>query len=113
MRTERVIIELTDDIDGTGNASTVTFALDGKAYEIELNKRNEKQLRKALDPFIENAREVRPQRPVNRSRKKAARKSSPDPSAVREWAAEHGVELNPNGRLPMAVIEQYEEAQKA
>jgi hypothetical protein len=103
MKNERVIIELVDDIDGTGNASTVSFALDGKGYEIELNKRNEAKLRKALEPWIEKAREVRSAAPARKSR----RNGKVDNAAVRVWAAENGVEVAATGRIPQAVIEQY------
>jgi hypothetical protein len=108
MKNERVIIELVDDIDGTGSASTVSFALDGKAYEIELNKRNEQKLRKALEPWVKNAREVRSPGPTRRPR----RNGKVDSAAVRQWAAENGVEVAATGRIPGAVIEQYKAARK-
>ncbi len=33
-----------------------------------------------------------------------------DPAAVRVWAAEHGVDVAPRGRIPTAVLEQYRES---
>ncbi|WJN63064.1 Lsr2-like DNA bridging protein [Streptomyces phage phiScoe3] len=108
MKNERVIIDLVDDIDGSGNATTVSFALDGKSYEIELNKTNEKKLRKALDPYIEKAREVRSPSPARRPR----RNGKVDNAAVRTWAAENGIEVAATGRIPGAVIEQYKAARR-
>ncbi|WJN63145.1 Lsr2-like DNA bridging protein [Streptomyces phage phiScoe44] len=104
MKNQRVVIELVDDIDGTGTASTVSFGLDGKRYEIELNKKNEAKLRKALEPWVEKAREVRSPAPARRTR----RNGKVDHAAVRQWAAENGVEVAATGRIPKAVIEQYQ-----
>jgi hypothetical protein len=108
MKNERVIVDLVDDIDGTGTASTVTFAVDGKTYEIELNKRNETKFRKALEPWVQAARTVSPARP----RRRPAKRKTADPAAVREWAASNGVEVGATGRIPKAVLDQYEAAQK-
>jgi len=53
---QTVIVKLTDDIDGGDADETVTFALNGQRYEIDLNQNNAKMLREALAPFIEKAR---------------------------------------------------------
>ncbi|WJN63380.1 Lsr2-like DNA bridging protein [Streptomyces phage phiScoe55] len=107
MKNQRVIIELVDDIDGTGIASTVSFGLDGKMYEIELNKKNEKALRKSLQPWLNKAREVRSPAPSRRGR----RKTKVDSATVRQWAAENDVEVSSTGRVAQSVIDQYEAAQ--
>ena len=51
-----VIVKLSDDIDGGDADETVRFALDGKAYEIDLSAANAAKLRGALQPFIDKAR---------------------------------------------------------
>jgi hypothetical protein len=53
---QNIIIELIDDIDGGKADQTVSFALDSKSYEIDLNKKNAEKLRKAIEPFIAKAR---------------------------------------------------------
>ncbi|WJN62827.1 Lsr2-like DNA bridging protein [Streptomyces phage phiScoe2] len=106
MKNERVVVELVDDIDGTGTARTVTFAVDGTTYEIELNKKNETKLMKAMAPWVGAARKVPNSRPTRRRRAVKV-----DNAAVRQWAAENGVEVNATGRVPKAVIAQYEAAQ--
>ncbi|QEQ94080.1 Lsr2-like DNA bridging protein [Streptomyces phage Saftant] len=106
MKTERVIVDLVDDIDGTGTARTVTFAVDGTSYEIELNKKNEAKLMKAMAPWVNAARKVSATRSTRRRR--AAKPV--DNAAVRQWAAENGVEVSATGRVPKAVIAQYEAA---
>jgi hypothetical protein len=51
-----VIVQLTDDFDGGQAAETISFALNGKSYEIDLNKENAERLREAFAPFVEKAR---------------------------------------------------------
>jgi len=64
--TQRLVIHLTDDMDGTDASETVTFALDEQAYEIDLSTENAKKLRRAIQPFIEKARKPR-RSPTSRS----------------------------------------------
>ena len=73
---QRVVVTLSDDIDGGQAEETVSFGLDGKAYEIDLNAANAKKLRGLLEPYVEAGRK--------RSRSgKAYRRTSvaPDPAA--------------------------------
>ena len=49
---KRVVEILTDDLDGGEATETVSFALDGKAYEIDLGEENAAKLRGALEPFV-------------------------------------------------------------
>lgn len=51
-----VRIVYSDDIDGTEGAAPVTFAFEGKQYEIDLNDEHQQQLRDALAVFIKAAR---------------------------------------------------------
>ena len=53
---QTIVIRLIDDIEGGEADETVSFALDGKSYEIELSKKNAAGLRKLLAPYIENGR---------------------------------------------------------
>ncbi len=58
-RTEMVIVEMTDDLDGSSAAETVGFAVDGKSFEIDLSKRNAARFRRALKPYVDAGRPVR------------------------------------------------------
>ncbi len=51
-----VIVKLIDDLDGGDADETVSFALDGRSYEIDLSTANAERLRQALTPFVEGAR---------------------------------------------------------
>lgn len=102
---QKLIIELSDDIDGSAATQTVTFALRGVEYEMDLNDENAAGLEEALAPFVTHARRVR-------SRKRSANRAGGtpddiDPAAVRAWAAEQGMPIGPRGRIPYAIVDQY------
>ncbi|AXE27041.1 MULTISPECIES: histone-like nucleoid-structuring protein Lsr2 [Streptomyces] len=102
---QRVVVTLSDDIDGGEAAETVTFGLDGKSYEIDLNPANAKKLRKSLAPYVAAGR--------RQSRSGRAFKHTslaPDPAVVRAWARSHDFDVPPRGRIPKRVYEAYEQA---
>lgn len=71
-----VIVQVTDDFDGTPADESLTFALDGKAYEIDLSKKNADALRKAFAPYVEKARPAG-QPAISRRRQPAANDAAP------------------------------------
>lgn len=105
MKRKKTITVLIDDIDGTPDAETVAFAFNGTRYEIELAKENRAALKEALAPYIKKARKIGP-----KPKKKVA--DGPDPKEVRAWAGEAGVEVNPTGRVPESVVDQFNAAQQ-
>ncbi|HEY4017380.1 MAG TPA: Lsr2 family protein [Pseudonocardiaceae bacterium] len=52
----KTVVEWVDDIDGAPATETVSFALDGVEYEIDLSAEHATQLRTALTEFIRKAR---------------------------------------------------------
>ncbi|MFH7598193.1 Lsr2 family protein [Streptomyces racemochromogenes] len=102
---QRVVVTLSDDLDGGEAAETVTFALDGKSYEIDLNVANAKKLRKSLEPFVAAGR--RQSRSGKAFRHTAV---APDPAVVRAWARSNGHDVPPRGRIPKAVYAAYNDA---
>jgi hypothetical protein len=55
---QTVIVQLTDDFDGGKADETVSFALNGNTYEIDLSAENAERLRDAFAPFIEKGRKT-------------------------------------------------------
>ena len=51
-----VIEKLVDDLDGGEATETVSFALDGTSYEIDLSKKNAAAFRKVFDRYVKAAR---------------------------------------------------------
>ncbi len=102
---QRVVVTLSDDIDGGEAAETVAFGLDGKSYEIDLNPANAKKLRGALAPFVEAGRKRA------KSGKAYHRTAvTPDPAAVRAWARSNQMDVPPRGRIPKKVYEAFNAA---
>jgi hypothetical protein len=98
-----------DDIDGGEAEGTVRFALDGTAYEIDLNSKHSDDLRSALGTYIEHARKVGGT--ARRSGTSTGRKASTvDTVAVRAWAREQGIDIKERGRVPADIVTKYREA---
>lgn len=97
---QKVNIVLVDDIDGTDAAETVSFAIDGREYEIDLSSRNAEGLREALAPYIGHARRGGARRGRNRS-------GGPSPADIRAWARENGFDVPDRGRVSAHVREAY------
>jgi len=105
---QRVVTILEDDIDGGEASETVTFGLDGVTYELDVNELNAKELRTALEPFIEHARRVASH---NLQGVKASGKTQGyDPKAVRRWAVANNISTSDRGRIPQSVVEQFKAA---
>lgn len=104
---KHVQIILTDDLDGSPAAETVTFGLDGETYEIDLSEHNAWRLRDMLAPFVGPARKV--QRRGGR-RRPANSGSTSNAGAIRAWARENGMEVSERGRIPADIRAAYEAA---
>ncbi|MCY0941922.1 histone-like nucleoid-structuring protein Lsr2 [Streptomyces antarcticus] len=107
---QKVQILLVDDIDGGQADETLTFALDGKTYEIDLSTEKAEKLRKALEPFVKGGRRKGSQAASAGSRGRSSAAASPDgPSAeeLRTWAAKNGYEVKDRGRVPVSIREAY------
>lgn len=104
----QVITSITDDLDGSDDASTVTFSLEGRSYEIDLSKHNRAALEKALAPYIDAARSAGgAARSTSRPRRRGNREDS---AAIREWARLNGHQVNDRGRIPGSIVEAYNSA---
>jgi hypothetical protein len=104
---KNVSVIVTDDLDGSDSAETVSFGFDGVTYEIDLAKKNRAKLEKALAPYIEAGRRV-----PRGGRRAGGRSggSSADRSEVRAWAKAAGLEVSDRGRVSAEVMRQYEAA---
>lgn len=104
----RVQVVFEDDIDGQEAQETLSFALDGRAYEIDLSGANAAKLRDVFAPWIAAGRRVG----ASSSTKSAPRRRSRsgESGEIRRWAAENGIEVSPRGRVSSAVRAKYEAA---
>ena len=106
---QRNVTTVIDDLTGKelpdGTGETVKFSLDGVRYELDVSGRGAQRLRSALAPYVKAGRRApggRPPRSVRRS------KTAADPAAVRAWANSNGITVNKRGRVPAAVVAQFE-----
>ncbi|MGN7150789.1 histone-like nucleoid-structuring protein Lsr2 [Arthrobacter sp. SAFR-179] len=106
---KKTVVLLEDDIDGSEAKETVSFALDGSEYEIDLNEGHANELRETLARFTGAGRKVSGGRGRPAPRTKSSQ-GGPDAKAVRMWAAENGIPVNTRGRIQAEVVEKYEAA---
>jgi hypothetical protein len=106
---KRVQVIHTDDIDGSEAAETISFALDGINYSIDLSAENAKALRDAFAPYI--AAGERERNAAGRRTGSGRRKSSGTAATdIRAWAAAQGMQVSSRGRVSAEVREAYERA---
>jgi nucleoid-associated protein Lsr2 len=108
---QRVNIVLEDDLDGSEADETVTFALDGVTYEIDLNAKNAAALRDALAQYVGHARRAAGRRaagrPAGSGRSGGGKRDLGD---VREWARSNGHQVSDRGRISAEVQAAYDKA---
>jgi Lsr2 len=122
---QKVQVILVDDVDGGEAAETVSFALDGVSYEIDVSEENAEALREALAPWVGHARRVGGRSGGGRARSTSSSGGSSrsrgsssggggggrhDLSDVRSWARENGYQVSDRGRVSSEVITAYEKA---
>ena len=111
---QRVNVVLVDDVDGTDAVETVTFALDGVEYEIDLSEENAAKLRDSISVYVGHARRTGGRRrssgqsdsKPSRSRSNAS-SDGPSASEIREWARANGHTVPDRGRVSSEVREAY------
>ncbi|KRV48918.1 hypothetical protein AQ490_22565 [Wenjunlia vitaminophila] len=110
---QKVQVLLVDDLDGGEADETVTFALDGVSYEIDLASDNADKLRKLLSPYVESGRKTGGRAGRGRGRGGRAGSgggTSQDTAKIRAWAKDNGFEVNDRGRVPATIRTAYEKA---
>ncbi|HYH26738.1 MAG TPA: Lsr2 family protein [Blastococcus sp.] len=113
----KVQVILSDDLDENLPADeTVSFALDGTSYEIDLADQNAKEMRDALARYVSAARKVGrgTGRASGGGRSRATggggRMDREQAGAIRDWARKNGHAVSDRGRIPASVVEAYEAA---
>ncbi|MBY6313372.1 MULTISPECIES: histone-like nucleoid-structuring protein Lsr2 [Nocardiaceae] len=119
----REIVELTDDIDGSGIADgageTIDFSVNGVDYRIDLRDKNAREFHRKLGYYIEHAERIggRKRRAHSAAVLDAAAaaaksaKSNPEQTrAIREWANANGHQVSDRGRIPSSIVEAFHTA---
>jgi len=101
-----VVCDLPHDgeVEGT---ETVSFAFDGTAYEIDVCSTHAKEIREKFGQYTEHARRSSSAAGGRRRRARSGpgRERS---SEIRAWAKQRGHKVSERGRIPAAIIAEYE-----
>ena len=116
----KTVVTLVDDLTGetAEDISTVGFAVDGMAYELDLTGENSAKLRDTLSPYVRAGRkigarrrgETRPGR-IIKSSGSAASYNRETLKSIRAWAKQNGHQVSDRGRLSAEVLQAWHLAQ--
>jgi hypothetical protein len=114
---QRVQVILEDDVDGGEAEETISFALDGVSYEIDLNAGNAARLRDGLATWVGHARRLggksgSSRKPSSRSRSAGGGGGGADTATIREWAKANGHRVSERGRISAEVMAAYRTANR-
>ncbi|KZM74383.1 Lsr2 family protein [Nocardia terpenica] len=105
----KVVVTLIDDYDGRSEAEeTVTFALDGAQYEMDLSVSNAGELRTFFEQWTPHARKVGRTTTAKPLAKPAVDREQS--AAIRTWARKNGFDVSTRGRIQSEVISAYQKA---
>jgi hypothetical protein len=104
---QKVHITLEDDLDGGDATETVSFGLDGRSYEIDLNDKNAKALRDALARYVAAGRRSGGSRGTTAKKRTQAGTSARE---IRDWARSNGHKVPDRGRIPSDIRDAFEAA---
>jgi hypothetical protein len=107
---QKTVVELVDDLDGGDADETVTFALDGVEYQIDLSAANAERLREELATFIGHATRVGGRRQRGSNPVAGTARDKADNQAIREWARSQGEEVADRGRISQDLVMRFQEA---
>jgi hypothetical protein len=116
---QQVNVKFVDDLDGSDAAGTISFGLDGRAYEIDLSDDNATRLRDSLASFIAAARKSggspttgsrRPQKMTAGSGPRPQPLDREQTAAIRAWARQNGHQVSDRGRISKTVVEAFQAA---
>jgi hypothetical protein len=99
--------------DETPGVETVSFSLDGSAFEIDVCEQHGATVRDAFAPFVAAGRRAGRGGGASGRRRRGHRAAgSVDPAAVRAWARSHNVTVSERGRISADVLERYAASKK-
>ena len=116
---QQVNVKFVDDLDGSDAATTVSFGLDGKTYEIDLSDDNAAKLHDSLAVFVSAARTsggstTTDSRRAQKMTTSSARRPQPldreQTAAIRAWARQNGHQVSDRGRISRTVVDAFEAA---
>lgn len=102
-----------DPIDEELGGGTVRFAIEGKAYSIDLGVKNKEAFFKDFDKWVEHATEegrADTAAPRQRRASTGSGRSKEELAAAREWLKKNGHEVSDRGRIKAELLAIFDEA---
>lgn len=109
---KKTIARYFSDISGEAieaDSPTVTFAIDGVTYEIDLSESEQNALTEALAPYVAAGRKIARGQTRGQSRARTT-STGTAPKEIRNWAESQGIAMPARGRIPGAVVDAYNAA---
>ena len=111
---QQTVVQLVDDVTGKeiapGEGETISFAVNGAAFEIDLDTKGAAKFHTALQFYIDHGRKTGRGSSSTTSTGRRRKSTDIDPAAVRAWAASNNITVSPRGRIAADVIERYKAA---
>ena len=109
-----LVCDLHDDRGGeVEGTETISFALDGSSYEIDVCDAHAGDLRDAFASYVGAARRAgRGVAPAQRRGRRSAGKTGGNErvAEIREWARKNGHQVSERGRLSATLVSAYDAA---
>jgi len=105
--------------DMTEGVETVSFGLDGQAYDLDACEQHRQELHDAFAPYVGAARKAggaggsgarRASRSSSRASGSGGSADREEVQRIREWARDNGHKVSERGRLSASVLEAYRAA---
>jgi hypothetical protein len=109
----RVEVVLLCDAHGAEHeaVATIRASLNGTEKELDVCEEAEAEVQELIGSWLQLGRNPKGLAPARRAsprrRTEVVDADKPDPAKVRAWAKENGVTVNPRGRIPQAVLDEY------
>lgn len=100
-----------DDLTGepveADDVQTIKFAWEGKPLRLDLTEENADKLEEVMKPYLDAATLV-----TSSEIKKTPKPRRTDLDKVRSWARENGMEVSDRGRVPIKILDAYDNRNK-
>ena len=99
---------ISDDLDGSANASAVSFSYNGGEYSIDLSNKNKTAFDKVMKPYLQAATKVAGGRRSSSRRTPGTASKRSDLNDVRSWAKSQGMKVSDRGRVSAEVLAAFD-----
>jgi hypothetical protein len=108
---QKTVVTVVCDLPHTGEvegSETVSFSFDGTSYEIDVCTEHGADLRGKFGEYVEHARRASGGGGGSRRRRARSGPGRERSSEIRAWAKQRGHKVSERGRIPAAIIAEYE-----